>query len=342
MRSVYAAVLTAAGILLAACTTAPMEDSAPLSTSAPPRESQPIPSVPQSGPSDEHGYVFEMGLAVGLQNNTGAVVAIDVATGSTTELATIETTDRAVGRFQLGQNGTDVYFDVLAGDDRTSCATSRGEVVRLNLLTGLTTTIGAGREPRISPDGSRLAYRAASTCVRHSSGSVHTPADTVVVLDLSSGSETRWLDPWFISSADDTDFDHLRAEPRGLAWLDDSHVQVGDTVVAFGDGSSSRADCHLLPGVDAHARWVVVGFNQLTGHVLEELNRPSGDTPNGLLFEQACEPSASGFAIATAPEELIAALDRTGTNLLLVLDGTTLVAGDSRVELDRHIDNVAW
>lgn len=98
------------------------------------------------------------------------------------------------GSLELGVDGTGVYFSVGFEDFWYSCDASAGRVDYVDLTSGDATEIATGFEPRISPDGSRLAYIASAHCIPDpdNENEVISFYDTVAVLDLVTGRTQTW------------------------------------------------------------------------------------------------------------------------------------------------------
>jgi hypothetical protein len=127
----------------------------------------------------------------------GVLAVVDAADGGVVEAVTDAYLDGGVdpGTLELGTDGTGAYFSVGFEDSWFSCEASAGRIDYVDLTSGEASEISVGIAPRLSPDGSRLAYVASSNCVpdpEDDRGAVVSYYDTVAVLDLVTGRVQTW------------------------------------------------------------------------------------------------------------------------------------------------------
>ncbi len=121
---------------------------------------------------------------------------VDAGTGAVTEQVTDYYAGGGVfpGALELGTDGTGVFFGIGFEDYWYSCDASAGRIDYVDLTTSERTEVARGVSPRLSPDGSRLAYVATSNCYPDPDRENEFIAffDTVAVLDLVTGTTQTW------------------------------------------------------------------------------------------------------------------------------------------------------
>ena len=124
------------------------------------------------------------------------LAVVDVDTGVIVHEVTDVYTGGGIfpGPLELGTDGTGVYFGVGFEDYWYSCDASAGRIDYVDLTTAERTEVAQGVSPRLSPDGTRLAYVATSNCIPDSDRDNEVIAffDTVAVLDLVTGRTQTW------------------------------------------------------------------------------------------------------------------------------------------------------
>lgn len=197
------------------------------------------------GVSLEAAVGFEHGSA--LISVEGGFGIFDLDTGA--RIRTIEDTAETRYRTQprLGQEGSVAFFAGNVEDYWYSCESAQGFIDRLDLSTGEFEQFAAGSLARVSPGGGSLAYVASSGCVTDPlDGGFLGTSDTIVVVDLTTDDEVRWL-PAEDLTGQTTSF------VTSLAWSHDSSYLLA----VLGDGTLRRLEpaqpmrVNELPVVDA-------------------------------------------------------------------------------------------
>lgn len=283
------------------------------------------------------------GFAVGLDGDSGEVVAIDLRTGAIERsLAWVDVEARWFGRFQLDWAGTAVYYFVQTEDYWFSCESSPGSVVRLDLLSGEQTRLAAGGEPQVSPDGKRLAYLAASQCLPDPgdpANFVETPYDSVVVRDLASGEEHTWVDSDLQADLSTAEADFIEAQLGGLAWLGPDELAVGDrrlstsTMAVIGLGADLKGEAG---GVQR-----IVGFDQSTGLVLVEQDVYLIDGRRARLVGVDPVTGQTMIYATTSSADALFAFDSQNRNLVGLDDGQVIADG-REITLQANVNNLDW
>jgi hypothetical protein len=148
------------------------------------------------------------------------------------------------GSLELGTDGTGAYFGVGFEDYWYSCDTSAGRIDYVDLTTAERTEVAQGVSPRLSPDGTRLAYVASSNCIPDPDRDNEVIAffDTVAVLDLVNGRTQTWGPSPGIALSPESSI-------ASLAWDAD-----GDRLfVAMEEGSLRVVDTGVGAALDATA-----------------------------------------------------------------------------------------
>lgn len=288
------------------------------------------------------------GFAVALHDveGRGEIVAIDLATGSVDRvLATIDLEARWISRLQLNWDGTVVYYAVLVEDHWFSCESAAGHVMSLDLSTGVETVVGQGIDPWVSPDGSKLAYLAASQCVPDIFGDpenfVVTPFDSVVVRDLATGEERVWVHRELADTVALNDgADLIEAELRGLAWLGTDEIGLSNTRLSVSSLEPVRNAANL--GGEVGGVQSLIGFHTASGRVLAAQQTYHEDGETGVRFV-GVDPETGDVAYYPVSEgsNVALAFDAEHQNLLQ-LNGDRLVVDGRTVPLDVEIQNIDW
>lgn len=256
------------------------------------------------------------GRGVGIVDGTGEVVEIDLVSGAVVQtIATIPTEARFSGDPQLNWDGTAIYYFDIFEDSWFGCETSPGSIRRLDLLSGTSETVATGTDPKISPDGSKLAYLAASQCIPDPAAPdtfVLTPYDSVVVRDLAIGTERTWINESVasaISAAEgggDT-ADLGEAQLSGLAWVDATTIAVGreridvESMTLVDEGGSSALESGssgTTLGFSEELNGFVVAVRTEEGQVMVSVIRESGE------WEQLYDNSFSTVAFDASLDNL--------------------------------------
>ncbi|MEO1060849.1 MAG: hypothetical protein AAFZ07_05475 [Actinomycetota bacterium] len=313
-----------------------------------PDTSVPDTSPPPTGPATAIGRVdVDDGLAT-------RIVEVDVATGQVLrDLATIDLEASGIGRLQVTPDRQAVYFTQGWEDSWFSCESSLPVIQFVDASGGPSepVAVGNGASPRLSPDGSRLAYLAASRCVpdpQNPANWVLTPLDTVVVRDLATGSEQRWTDTE-LAGLDAATLSYellIETELRGLAWLGDDELVVPGHRFRAAD-LERTGDAAQFFGTEPFGS-VVVGWDAASGAVLvEEVVRDdAGETTGANLV--AVDPISGGRSVvATTPAGPWVfwgafAVDDSGTAILNRGPGGLGLPDGSAVALGVELVGIDW
>ncbi len=279
------------------------------------------------------------GRGVGLVEATGELIEIDLAVGETLgTLTRIDIEARTLGPLQLNWDGTAVYFSELVEDFWFSCDSAGGAIRRVDLASGVNEVVAQGTEPRISPDGTRLAYLTSSQCLPDPTGGdfVLSIVDTVVVRDIETGREARWADEELqatvLAESNGTGVggDLGEAALSGLQWLDGDSIAIGsfrlnaDSLGVEGESFDIGAEGGSLHDVLGYA-------GEDDGFVIAT---PLGDEGTQLALATGDAYSVLGFVTA-------ASFDSTFENLA-VIEGNTLSIDGRSVELEVELSSFDW
>lgn len=197
-------------------------------------------------PTDEQleGYLRVNGYAVvqlEAEDRT-SFAAVDINDGTVVETFWSEQLEATgFGSLELAADGLSAYLVQWFEDSWFSCGSSLPSIVQLDLAPGLDQAdrmieVARGVEPRVSLDGTKLAYLTASTCVPDPEQPelwVVTVLDTIAVLDLTTGEELRYTLPGLVEAVNAGE-DYRGLELRGLLWLDDNRLGVsGEEILEF-------------------------------------------------------------------------------------------------------------
>lgn len=247
------------------------------------------------------------------------------------------------GALELTPDGTAAYFGLGFEDAWFSCEASAGQIHRADLTTGQTRIIAAGFLPRLSPDGTRLAYIAATHCVPDPDNELFVVSfgDAVQVLDLESGAVQTWGPSPGLAETD-------ASLVSSLAWDADG----GDIVVAMDDGTLRSLDTATGATLDTlttlgpgrtpglFGAWVLSGvrvdngrmvtvewdFQTATSTVLE-LSLTTGEIVSS-------GDTIDGFAVAK--------LDHSRTNVLVTSDGVMVGAPGGDFGPQPYFEGADW
>jgi hypothetical protein len=176
----------------------------------------------------------------------GLLSVVDAAGGAVADVITDAYDGGGVfpGTLELGNDGTGVYFSVGFEDSWFSCEASAGRIDYIDLTSGEASEVASGITPRISPDGSRLAYIASGNCVPDpdDDAAVISYYDTVAVLDLVTGTVQMWGPSPGVARSPES----LIAS---LAWNADGSA----ILVAMEAGPLRRVDTRVGAALDATA-----------------------------------------------------------------------------------------
>lgn len=284
------------------------------------------------------------GRGVGIVDGTGDVVEIDLDTGQLVgTLAMLDAEATYYGAPQLNWDGSAIYVSEDVEDRWFSCESSPGAIRRVDLTTGETKIIATGTDPKVSPDGTKLAYLAASQCIPDVYSSnpddfVLTIYDSVVIRDLSTGDERTWVDEDLAAlikaeGEGQEPSDLGEGQLSGLAWVSADVVAVGNV----------RLDARTLRVIRTAA-----GNTVETGTVGETLGY--NDEVVGFVVAVSINPGRVTLSVGRENgtwERLYpaafttVAFDGTLDNLAL-LDGRTLYVDGRTVELDVDLVGFDW
>jgi hypothetical protein len=263
----------------------------------------------------------------------GGLAIVDAATGQVDAVVSSAYQEAVFpGPVELTPDGTGVYFSVGFEDYWFSCEASAGRIDHVDLTTGEVTEVReTGLGPRISPDGSRLAYIASTHCNEPENGlEVESFADTVAVLDLATGAVHTWgpspgaaatveslISSIAWGSDSTTIYAAMEAGPllavdTGVGTSLDAFPEVGPGRVAVGFGA------WILEGIDAGSGFLVaaewdyatsttriVEINPTTGRVVEASEPIPGLVVVRLDQGRTARLVSGGGLITGAPAEPI-------------------------------------
>jgi hypothetical protein len=303
-------------------------------------------------PDPERGFTRAGGHAVVQLLDEGETIwtAVDLATGDVGPVfhrAFLEAT--WFSAIELAPTGDAVYLSQGFEDSWYSCESSVPDLVRLPLQPDAAPeTIGRGVEPRVSPDGSRLAYLTASDCVpdpENPGDWVVTVHDTVVVRDLATGDEVRRTVPGLVEAVNGG-ADYRGLDLRGLAWLGDDRLGVsGGDILAAADLTPTGERLPALFGPDAFGR--SLGHDPSTDSILVELATYGEDgrvSVEIVAVDIASGASSQLLAVEPGTEATSspAGLDPTGRNLVVATDRGLLLADGTTIPLSGTVISVDW
>lgn len=310
-------------------TTAPTTE-APLTTEAPPTTD--APPAPPAADLPETLVAFTQP-----DDLTRRYVEVDVATGSIVrDLATVALEATFPSRPEAVPDRSGIFYSQGWEDSWFSCDSSLPRIRFVGVDGGEPTVVASGAEPRVSPDGTRLAYLTSSRCIPDPADAnyVLTPIDSVVVRDLATGAETTWVDDE-LASLDPTGLSYTelyRLELSGLVWLGDGELAVS--------GRRFSADLTSVAPAPAYVTEVfadtVIGFDPGTNDVLVEVRIPGDlsddsvarlvgyDLDTGERTERegrAAGPAADGGGFAATAGGLVVRLQ---DGAIVLPDGTSI------------------
>lgn len=243
----------------------------------------------------------------------------------------------------LVADGSVAYFGAGFEDYWYECDTSAGAVFEVQVEDGAWREIAEGFGPALSPDGSRLAYIASGSCIPNPDTEIEVIsfADTVVVRDLTTGTELRWgPSPGLVES----DASLINT----IAW-----DGAGESLfVAMGTGSLLRLDPSIgspldaLPEVgagipaDTFRSWRLSGVHAGTGMlIVAEWDFESGNTR---IIEVDPGSGAIGSVLGTYDGFAEVSLDGPRQALVVFADGAAMAGGFDTVALDKWISGGDW
>ncbi len=245
-------------------------------------------------------------------------------------------------------DGSGVYVSHWIEDYWYSCDSSFPELQYIDFATGERETIGSGDFARPSPDGTRLAYLAASKCIPDPSNPANwvvAVLDTVVVRDLATGDELRYTDPTILENFAATGGDGgLQDEGlSGLVWTGGNHLIAGDQRLLVGPTLAVVNRTNRSIGSEGR----VVGYDPNREMVLIE--RSNGDTAELVGFDEVWLDEIGVQATVPAGEERpngLFALDPSGSQVAAI-DNGVLAVGEPPSDLVEFpsfqgLDEVAW
>ena len=226
-----------------------------------------------------------------------------------------------------GANGT-TYMTRSVEDSWYSCDLVNGTVVSLT-EDGQFATIGPGRAPQVSADGSQLAYVRSSDCrpdPREPDFYFVAVSDTVVVRDLATGAERSWTFPGAY-------------EDGSLAEVVSTVVWYGDSLLAMVKGRLVQLDPSdpTLPSVDGIAVNPTTGEPgdvyllgaRADGIVLAEVF--TNGSADRLIALDPTTGSEVGEIAAFEPPVSGTGVDRSGTRWATVANNALIVDGKETV-----------
>ena len=231
---------------------------------------------------------------------------------------------------EVADDGT-VWVGYDVEDGWFSCDHVNGTITRYE-ADGSSVELGAGAWPALSPDQTRLAYLAASTCEADpaNAGQVLAPLDTVAVVDLTTGGEQRWT---FAGGGPRLDL------VTGVTWDGAASLVVatGGALVTIVPDDPTVPDPAGAPTIDLGA----VDRVRLVGFDAEGRLVASGGLKQLVAVDPTSGAARDDLGIVDAAD-----LDSTGEHLATIVDGDLFLDGrELRVGAntsDGYVHAVGW
>ena len=286
------------------------------------------------------------GRAIGLVAETSELVEIDLETGSVVRvIAQLPNEGHFFGDLQLNWDGTAALIAEGVEDAWFSCESSPGAIRRVDFADGSSEVVATGAEPRLSPDGTRLAYLAASTCIPDPDNAgnwVLTIYDSVVVRDLETGEEQTWTDEALqaaiVAEGDGTGSggDLIEAQYSGLSWVNDDELAVG--TLRLDPQTMEELERGLSTSAEVGSTHTVLGFyRELDAFILGA--KAWVDESDRLLLTALMNDGT--FRPLSPSTVTAAAFDSTYENFA-ILDRTQLWIDGDQIELDVELSSFDW
>lgn len=276
------------------------------------------------------------------QTDSGDVVSISLQTGEIARTIVPGGEGWWMGAMHLMPDASRFYSTRGFEDYWFSCEASKGEMISVG-PNGDIEDAGSGFAPVPSFDGTSLLSIAASECFpdpEQPESWVLAPADTIVVRNIETGSETRLVVP-LDGDAPAMDHEFVAAVWDGAA----TGAYVLDRTGAIrhftldGDAAGEERAIAHVPG-DAITAWSLHGF-QYTPKPSVIVSAISWRDENPFTEVYRIGDDGTVELIRSGPGIISAAVDRTGQHLLLVDQATAIWEG-GQVTLQAPITNIAW
>lgn len=172
-------------------TTDPVVPTTAPATTAPPTTTSPTTAPPTTAPDVS-------APATAFVSADGRLIEVDATTGETVRVVDDFFEDDAVfrGALRVSPDRSTIWFSEGYEDSWYECDSSLGRWGRVDTATGAQETLGLGTSPEPSADGNYVAYITSSLCLPDPENPdffVLTPADRVVVRELSTGEEREFV-----------------------------------------------------------------------------------------------------------------------------------------------------
>lgn len=245
---------TTAPATTAPATTAPPTTAAVPPTTAPATTAPPTTTSPTTAPPTTAPNVSAPATAFAAAD--GRLLEVDATTGETVRVIDdfFEGDGVFRGALRLSPDRSTIWFSEGYEDSWFGCESSVGSWGRVDAATGAQENLGLGTGPEPSADGDFVAYIASSLCLPDPENPeffVLTPADRVVVRELSTGDERE-----FVTDTPPDSYDSPSVVQVGLFAPD------GSLLVLLGDGRLFDVDLNGPDVIQEHplALAEVTGF----------------------------------------------------------------------------------
>jgi hypothetical protein len=272
-----------------------------------------------------------------------ALVVVDVATGE--RLKTFDPyfdgDGMSVGRMALAPDGSALYYGTGWEDSWYSCESSRGQIWKLDLEFGVDIAVAPGFGPAVSPDGRWMAALLSQQCLpdpEQPEAWVLTPADTVVLYDLTTGSPIE-THSWAVVSPPTS-----YADPQVPIWVD--WREDSQTLVVMNNaGAVYELTLDHRAALDAGAPLAEAIYGYPQALIGDTLYAIVDETPFAVgAFDLVAFDLATGVAGDTMIHTVLtpfAAADTTRTRLIWGTD-TEVTTGETAFSLQEYLIGLAW
>jgi hypothetical protein len=239
-----------------------------------------------------------------------------------------------VSNLELNGSRDGIIFGEGTEDYWYTCESSAGYIYSYDFTTQTRKVFSTGITPRISPDGSKVAWLHNSTCIDDptTEGWVLTPADTIMVRDL--GGATDHIIAMNVPL--DGPFD-----PRELAqlvWIDDDTLLVSDFNTSFYrvpvEAKTFGGD-PMLDGVVG----TIMGYGN-DGLIVLDDNGGEGDAFEWWLLGVNLDTASAEF-LMTGPDYITLGINPDG-EIVFAVEDTFWPRGEQPFKAPGYIEAIDW